>query len=1085
MPSSLKTSLFCILLFALVTTSAAEQQLVDQEAPKVGEGRGQIREAPPLSAEFQNVKQHPNNNKPTIKGADAKETREQPPTQFSEQEATDAAPQSGEVALERLWDVNSTVSLPVRGSVDFVRNIEPVIAAGETFGASLRVNDNDGNLLTSFNDALYFSVFTLENHEGSELLEPADASVFTGSTFVMAQEGATGFCTKQLNSSSQHPLSRWKSNNRHSLCLQPHVFPTESNMLCTHHLSNDAGSASVSNWRILKTGLYKVKATCDSCLSAVSRPVRVVCGEPFSLRLIQQPGNSHSGAPLSVNPVVEATDIFGNVIVDLAGHVHVNLLPGRLSASAARSVDEPSVMGVLTRPFNDGRAAFPNLVIAAAGVGHQLKFVLLSPTTGSPIEVVSEPFKVEASEPAELVFLQHPPADVGAGAAFSVTVQLVDAHGNAVPERHTIRLSLWESNSLASAILGTTAAVSDISSGIAVFEDIAFLSSEAPLLLQAECTTCTTRVTGSSHSSVWNTSLVITTACNLLVEGSNEGDDECSVTVSLETLVQRWPTAPVTVKVSHIESIAMHSAGRTPALTIEPETLHFSPTDGPSNQKILIKAVDDALLQYSADVSDAESRLFIQHYRVHLQAKSEDPLWDAGAIEWVDEPFITVKVLDNDRKLLHFLFEEEPMLLRRGDVVFYDVSLGFSPIKGPIDVTLEAPVGITAEPLTMEFDSENWNIAQRMAPGSPSLGVVPSKFVITHILRGHSVLSRASEKEELIFFVGEDAVGRVLWDDTTRAVLAGDSLALPFSLSIQPIESVSVTLNCGPLLEPLISNSFTLTPLQWRKGAVFRLKAKDDGEAGKQTSLETCEVITESGDNRFTSNSGTNHASQEVGDYGLAILIFKQHCADGTYRAQCPCYSGQQCKLSRYSHCPAGTYRLPGTSACLQCLEGHFCVEGSSSAEPCPQGSTSKAGEATCHLCPIGSPCAARQSTACPAGHYAASGACIVCPEGFFCPVHGLAEPQPCPTGTYSFQGSVSCIRCPQGSFCPTSKLSDMSVCPSGTYSDAGSISCTPCPAGVKCLGHSGTQLFLPCNPGEYSKEASYPDVKQVSLICP
>lgn len=92
----------------------------------------------------------------------------------------------------------------------------------------------------------------------------------------------------------------------------------------------------MGNWRILKTGIYQIKAMCDGCVPAVSRPIRVVSGDPFSLRLLQQPSNSRSGAALGVTPVLEATDVFGNAISDMHGEVFVRLLPGDLHAATAR-----------------------------------------------------------------------------------------------------------------------------------------------------------------------------------------------------------------------------------------------------------------------------------------------------------------------------------------------------------------------------------------------------------------------------------------------------------------------------------------------------------------------------------------------------------------------------------------------------------------------------------------------------------------------------------------------------------------------------------------------------------------------------
>lgn len=82
------------------------------------------------------------------------------------------------------------------------------------------------------------------------------------------------------------------------------------------------------------------------------------------------------------------------------------------------------------------------------------------------------------------------------------------------------------------------------------------------------------------------------------------------------------------------------------------------------------KAIDDSRVKYSADASDIQSRLLVQHYRIYLQVESEDPMWDGDSVEWVEEQFLTVKVLDNDRQALIFSsLSQDPIVLRRGDSV--------------------------------------------------------------------------------------------------------------------------------------------------------------------------------------------------------------------------------------------------------------------------------------------------------------------------------------------------------------------------------------------------------------------------------
>lgn len=141
-------------------------------------------------------------------------------------------------------------------------------------------------------------------------------------------------------------------------------------------------------------------------------------------------------------------------------------------------------MGVSTRFFENGRVAFPDLIVAVAGQGHRLHFSLLSPSTGRPVQAVSEPFNVEPAEPAELVFRQHPPSDIAAGTIFTVEVNLIDMHGNAAPGSHRIELSAWKNDSAVSALLGPTVTETDPDSGAAIFDGVAFRSVKGLVFLR-------------------------------------------------------------------------------------------------------------------------------------------------------------------------------------------------------------------------------------------------------------------------------------------------------------------------------------------------------------------------------------------------------------------------------------------------------------------------------------------------------------------------------------------------------------------------------------------------------------------------
>lgn len=71
--------------------------------------------------------------------------------------------------------------------------------------------------------------------------------------------------------------------------------------------------------------------------------------------------------------------------------------------------------------------------------------------------------------------------------------------------------------------------------------------------------------------------------------------------------------------------------------------------------------------------------------------------------------------------------------LRTGYVAvqtFYEISLGFLP-PDAVNVTLEAPVGIIVEPEILQFDHDNWNVAQRVRVHITT--VFPAAPIVSHI----------------------------------------------------------------------------------------------------------------------------------------------------------------------------------------------------------------------------------------------------------------------------------------------------------------------------------------------------------------
>ena len=66
---------------------------------------------------------------------------------------------------------------------------------------------------------------------------------------------------------------------------------------------------------------------------------------------------------------------------------------------------------------------------------------------------------------------------------------------------------------------------------------------------------------------------------------------------------------------------------------------------------------------------------------------------------------------------------------------------------------------------------------------------------------------------------------------------------------------------------------------------------------------------------------------------------------------------------------------------------------------------------------------------------------CQPCQPGFFSGQLGLAECEPCPTGTYSNGQAIECDKCEKGKFQSETGQETCELCPPGSFSDAEGLS--------------------------------------------
>jgi uncharacterized repeat protein (TIGR03803 family) len=207
------------------------------------------------------------------------------------------------------------------------------------------------------------------------------------------------------------------------------------------------GVISFTNLTLNEAGTYTLTASDDSLTSATSTSfnVRAV---PTSLSITSGPTQPlTAGVPSAANVVVHLLDQFGN-------DLDKSDLGVQLFATDGKGKTINLGTAVLN---NDGVATFRNVTLKVAG-----GFLLVASSKG--LANGSRDITVNPAAADSMIFLQGPP-DTTAGAAFSVSVELLDQFGNvATGDSSTVTLSLHKS---AGTLGGTlTQAVSD---GVATF----------------------------------------------------------------------------------------------------------------------------------------------------------------------------------------------------------------------------------------------------------------------------------------------------------------------------------------------------------------------------------------------------------------------------------------------------------------------------------------------------------------------------------------------------------------------------------------------------------------------------------------
>ena len=217
--------------------------------------------------------------------------------------------------------------------------------------------------------------------------------------------------------------------------------------------------------------------------------------------------------------------------------------------------------------------------------------------------------------------------------------------------------------------------------------------------------------------------------------------------------------------------------------------------------------------------------------------------------------------------------------------------------------------------------------------------------------------------------------------------------------------------------------------------------------------------------------------------------------------------------------CDPGTECLTGTIYPPPCPQGYYCEIGSANSgakQACPRGTfgnrTGLTKETECSYCLAGHYCETEALTnvtgPCDEGYFCLQGAKVStppddpdhipkwfgeCPEGGFYCEKGVAQPTPCPPGTFA-PGSVGrlksvtdCTQCTAGSFCAVGHQDAVNgSCDPGYFCLEGSHTPRPnasyggiCPPGFQCP--AGSAWPEPCDPGTYNNASG----QATCLACP
>jgi hypothetical protein len=177
--------------------------------------------------------------------------------------------------------------------------------------------------------------------------------------------------------------------------------------------------------------------TTDYLTVTAQPPAAVTAGSAFGLTL-------------------EVDDSSGNLITSYNGNVTISL---------AANPSNATLQGTLTAQAVNGVVTFNGLTLDTAGIGYQIQA-----TASGLASATTNPFNVQAAGATQLVIAAEPPATVGVGSPFGLTLDVEDSFGNLVTDDNgivTLSLAVNPSNATLQGTLSNL-----VVNGVVSFNDL-------------------------------------------------------------------------------------------------------------------------------------------------------------------------------------------------------------------------------------------------------------------------------------------------------------------------------------------------------------------------------------------------------------------------------------------------------------------------------------------------------------------------------------------------------------------------------------------------------------------------------------